>query len=370
MRFQQSWEDVADNNLDDSIQENVKQIVQYAIKNGINHFETARGYGSSEKQLGLIFAQLPRDQLIVQTKIGPKNSEKEFLDTFNVSLQNLQLDYVDLLSIHGINTPFLLKKSLKGGSLKAIRKLQADGRVRHVGFSTHGSTQIIIDAINSGEFDYVNLHWFFFDQHKLPAIEAAAKQDMGIFIISPNDKGGKLYAPPDKLTKLCEPLTPMGFNDLFCLANKNVHTLSMGVAKPQDFDAHLNILPKLKNAAAEIQPIIEKIDAEAIRILGREWARHWQDGLPTHLECGAPLYQILLMLNIYKAFDMLEFGKMRYNLLGSGDHWFPGEKVDKINMDAIKVCLKDYRFASKIPQLLLEAHNIFNDDNTKRLSKS
>ena len=41
---------------------------------------------------------------------------------------------------------------------------------------------------------------------------------MGVFIISPNDKGGKLYEPPPKLTELCAPLTPMQFNDLYCLA--------------------------------------------------------------------------------------------------------------------------------------------------------
>ena len=38
---------------------------------------------------------------------------------------------------------------------------------------------------------------------------------MGVFIISPNDKGGKLYAPPPKLETICAPLTPMQFNDLY-----------------------------------------------------------------------------------------------------------------------------------------------------------
>ena len=40
---------------------------------------------------------------------------------------------------------------------------------------------------------------------------AARQRDMGVFIISPNDKGGKLYDPPPKLTRLCAPLTPMQF---------------------------------------------------------------------------------------------------------------------------------------------------------------
>ena len=370
MRYQQSWEDIDDNKLDEKVQANVDKCIHYAFDHGINHIETARGYGSSEQQLGLVLPGLPRDEIIVQTKIGPKDSEDEFLKTFDISMKNLQLDYVDLFGIHGINTPFLLRKSLKGGTLKAIRRLQNEGRIRHVGFSTHGPTQTIIDAIETGEFSYVNLHWFYFDQNNQPAIDAAAKQDMGVFIISPNDKGGMLYAPPKRLSDICAPLTPMEFNDLFCLANKKVHTISIGVTKPEDFDAHLEILPELTNAENTISPVLKKINDEAIRILGADWVSHWQDGLPLPEQCnGAPLYHILRMLNMYKAFDMLEYGKMRYNLLGQGGHWFPGEKVDRIDWKALEKSLKDYRFSDRIPDMLREAHKLFNAEDKQRLSE-
>jgi len=370
MRYQQSWEDIDGCKLDEKVQENVDKCIHYAFDHGINHIETARGYGSSEQQLGLVLPGLPRDEIIVQTKIGPKESEDEFLKTFDVSMKNLQLDYVDLFGIHGINTPFLLRKSLKGGTLKAIRRLQDEGRIRHAGFSSHGPTQTIIEAIETGEFSYVNLHWFYFDQNNQSAIDAATRQDMGVFIISPNDKGGMLYAPPNKLSDICAPLTPMGFNDLFCLANKQVHTISLGVARPQDFDAHLDIIPDLKNAEHIISPVITKLNKEACRILGDDWVNHWKEGLPLPEECnGTPIYQILRMLNMYKAFDMLEHGKMRYNLLGQGGHWFPGEKVDKIDWKALEKCLKDYRFADRIPDMLREAHELFNAEDIQRLSE-
>ena len=44
------------------------------------------------------------------------------------------------------------------------------------------------------------------------AVQAARRKDMGVFIISPNDKGGKLYDPPPRLVKLCAPLSPMSRN--------------------------------------------------------------------------------------------------------------------------------------------------------------
>ena len=371
MRYQQSWRDLQENGLDAKGQENLEACIHRAVDSGINHIETARGYGSSEYQLGRVLPTLPRDEIIVQTKIGPAASEAEFLKTFDLSMEHLQLDYVDLMGVHGINTSFLLRKTLKGGTLKAIRKLQDEGRIRHVGFSTHGPTQVIEDAINTGEFSYVNLHWYYFDQCNWSAIEAATEQDMGVFIISPNDKGGRLYEPPPKLVDLCSPLTPMGFNDLFCLADPRVHTISLGVARPSDFDAHLDILPYMKDVSAHIDPIQERLHAEAVEQLGADWANHWQDGLPTVNERpgGIPLYHVLRMHNMAKAFDMTGYGKMRYNLLGSGDHWFPGDKVDKVDWDALTERLKDYRFADRVPAMLRETHELLNAEDKKRLSE-
>ena len=86
------------------------------------------------------------------------------------------------------------------------KALVDSGRVRHVGFSTHATPDVISAAIRSDEFDYVNLHWYFVNDLNRVCVAEAAQRDMGVFIISPNDKGGKLYAPPEKLVKLCAPL--------------------------------------------------------------------------------------------------------------------------------------------------------------------
>jgi len=371
MRYQQSWQDLQDNGLDAAGQDNLAACIHRAIDAGINHIETARGYGSSEYQLGLVLPALPRDKIIVQTKIAPHDTEAEFLMTFDLSMKHLQLDYVDLLGVHGINTSALLNKTLKGGTLKAIRKLQNEGRVRHVGFSSHGPTQTIVDAIETGEFSYANIHWYYFDPCNWPAIEAATKRDMGVFIISPNDKGGKLYEPPAKLVDLCAPLTPMGFNDLFCLADKRIHTISLGVVRPSDFDAHLAILPHLAKASEVIAPVLQRLHDEAVLQLGADWVDHWHEGLPDvdDVPGNVNLYHILRMLNMAKAYDMSGYGKMRYNLLGNGGHWFPGQKASDESGEALTACLKDYRFADRIPGYLAEAHALFNAEDKKRLSE-
>ena len=114
-------------------------------------------------------------------------------------MKYLKLDHVDLLSLHGINNRELLDWSLrKNGCLAAARQLQKEGRARFIGFSTHATTDVILEAVNSGGFDYLNVHWYFVNDLNWPAVAAAHRQDMGVFIISPNDKGGKLYEPPQK----------------------------------------------------------------------------------------------------------------------------------------------------------------------------
>src|SRR5437867_3286185 len=243
MRYQFKWQDVDPREIPRENQQNLEATIRRAFELGINHIETARGYGSSEMQLGNVLPTLPRDKLIVQTKVSPKPASAEFLRAFETSLKYLRLDYVDLLALHGINNRQLLDYSLRpNGCLAAARQLQKQGRVRFVGFSTHATPDIILEAVKSGEFDYLNVHWYFVNDLNWPAIAAARARDMGIFIISPNDKGGKLYEPPPKLVELCAPLTPMQFNDLYCLARPQVHTLSCGAARPGDFDEHLRAL--------------------------------------------------------------------------------------------------------------------------------
>lgn len=206
MRYQYKWQDVPQWQIPRDNQDNLEATIRRSLELGINHIETARGYGSSEMQLGRILPKIPREKLIVQTKVSPQADAKGFLHEFEQSLRKLKLDYVDLLGLHGINNAEFLEYSLRpGGCLDIAKKLQEQGKIRFIGFSTHGATEIILQAINTNQFDYVNLHWYYINQNNWAAIEAATHHDMGVFIISPSNKGGNLYDPPQKLVDLCTP---------------------------------------------------------------------------------------------------------------------------------------------------------------------
>ena len=373
MRYQYKWQDVPSSEIPKENQRNLSQTIHRALDLGINHIETARGYGTSEMQLGEILPTFPREKLIIQTKVSPTSDPKEFRRKFNQSLSFLKLDYVDLLGLHGINNQEILDWSIRpGGCLEEAKKLRAMGKVRFIGFSTHGPTDIIVKTITTDQFDYVNLHWYWINQFNWAAIEAAQKHDVGVFIISPSDKGGKLYQPPQKLVDLCQPLTPMVFNDLFCLSHGQVHTLSLGAARPTDFEEHLGVLPLLDKAEEILPPILARLEQEAIACLGEDWYRTWHVGLPSVEETPGNINipVILWLRNLALAYDMLDYGKMRYNLLGNAGHWFPGVKAEGVASLDLSQCLANSPHRDKIPALLADADRLLGGESVQRLSSS
>ncbi|MEM9187331.1 MAG: aldo/keto reductase [Planctomycetota bacterium] len=385
MRYQQTWDDAPLEVVEDENQRNLEATIRRSLELGINHIETARGYGTSERQLGVLFPKLlaagtPRGDLIVQTKIAPHAEPAVFRQQVEESLERLNLDYVDLLGLHGINTHELLWQSVRpGGCLEVARQLQAEGKVRHVGFSTHGSTELIVDTLRCdahGGFDYVNLHWYYIFQRNWPAVEVAAERDIGVFIISPTHKGGMLYDPPAKLSRLCKPLHPLVFNCLFCLARPEVHTLSLGASQPSDFDLQMQAVPMVDNAAELLPPIVDRLREAMVEAVGAELAGRYAEGLPAWDDDSPGYMNVPIMLwlrNLALAYDMTEYGKMRYNLLGNGGHWFPGlgaKNLDTLDPDQLTKAFKSSPFADQIVDLLRETEQLLGGTEVKRLSTS
>jgi len=372
MRFQQSWEDLPAEKVEESVQRNLEATVLRSLELGINHIETARGYGTSEMQLGWILPKLPREKMIVQTKVEPMADPAQFRRTFEQSLSNLRLNHVELLSLHGVNDALTLDWSIrKGGCLEMARQLQSEGLCKHVGFSTHATNDLILRAIETDGFDYVNLHWYFVNELNAGAFHAAAARDMGLFIISPNDKGGMLYSPPAKLSELCAPLSPIAFNNLWCLARPEVHTLSVGAARPGDFDEHVRSLEFYERAAEVVAPVELRLRAALEEALGADWCRGWAQGLPAYVDVPGEvnLQEILRIWTYVKGLDLLQWGKMRYNLMGNAGHWFPGANAGKADAPAIQKALRGYAFADKLGDILAEAHELLLDAPKKRLSE-
>ncbi|MGE9297426.1 MAG: aldo/keto reductase [Puniceicoccales bacterium] len=373
MRFQQAWDDIPEEQIKAEEQARIESTIHRALELGINHIETARGYGSSEFQLSKVLKDIPREKYILQSKVTPNGDPKKFEEVLQQTFARLGCEYLDLFSFHGINLPEHIDWIIRpGGCMEVARRWQKEGRIRHVGFSTHGTCKTITQAIETGEFDYVNLHWYFINQTNWAAIEAANRHDMGVFIISPNDKGGKLYEPPQKLVDLCAPLTPMAFNSLFCLRRPEVHTLSVGASKPAEYDPQIEALRHYDNIDATIAPIEERIREAMVDALGADWWPRYLEGLPTWDEAPGEinLPYILRLWSLAKGLDMHEYGKYRYNMIGEANHWMAGNKADEFDEAAVLQALNGHPHAARIPGILREAHTMFGGMPGKRLSSA
>ena len=373
MRYQHKWQDVPLSEIPEDNQRNLEATIRRSIELGLNHIETARFYGSSEVQLGQILPKLNRQDYIFQTKVTPTADAQEFRRTFELCLSRLNLEYVDLLGIHGINDLTTSDYALRsGGCWEVAKQLQAEGKVRFIGFSTHAPTDVIINAIETDKFDYVNLHWYYINQTNWTAIEAATNHDMGVFIISPTNKGGLLNKPSAKLVELCQPLSPIVFNDLFCLSHPQVHTLSIGAAEPSDFAEHIKTLALLDRASELLPPIVDRLERAAVDKLGSEWMQTWREGLPALADTpgNINIAAILWLRNLAIAYDMVEYGQMRYNLLENGGHWFPGAKATNVKALDFSTCLANSPHATKIPDLLIETDRLLGGMEVKRLSQT
>ena len=147
MRFQQSWSDLAPDQITAASQANLRATLSAAVAHGFHHVETARHYGSSERQLGWLLPQVPDAERILQTKVPPQEDPAAFEAELALSFERLAVDRVDCLAIHGINLSEHLQATLKpGGCMEVARRWQ-----RERGNSQSESTTAAGGASNSRE---------------------------------------------------------------------------------------------------------------------------------------------------------------------------------------------------------------------------
>jgi uncharacterized protein len=349
MRYVDGWTPPPDR-LPPAMVEQCAEMVRQALDAGINHIETAKGYGKSEHCYGRVLSELgvPRDRYYFMTKGAPETAEDTHRQ-LEAQLKALRMDHIDLYAWHGINTPRRYAVAVaKGGPVEVLRRYQEQGVIGSVGFSTHGSVRIITDAIATDLFDFVNLHYYYFFQRNWGAVLQAAARDMGVFIISPNDKGGQLFNAPPELRELTAPLSPIQFNARFCLKTPHVHTLSFGMTEAAHVQEMLGTFPVSMPASDADLAIERRLNAQVDALSSYDGFE--LEGDPS----GINIPEVLRFRRMLRCFGMREFGRYRYNMFQPDSEWFQGEFASDENLARVDLS----RLPANVPviEMLRETH--------------
>lgn len=356
MRYHDGWSKPRDQPHREMV-EHCMRTLTTAFERGINHVETAHGYGKSEYAHGAAFAELGLDRraFTLMTK-GSAATGDEMKRVIEEQLTGLRTDYIDLYGFHGLNNAAILEQALKpGGPLDVLEQYRQEGVIGHLGFSTHAPLDVICRAILSNRFAFVNLHYYYFFQRNWAAIVLAQSLDMGVFIISPNDKGGRLFHPPPTLQRLTAPLTPIQWNARFCLRLSGVHTLSFGMTELSHFDEMEGVFPTSVPLSPQDLGIQHRLDARLEVDPLSAYDGHELGDDPS----GINIPEVLRFRRMVKCYDMLAFGKYRYNMFDSKGHWFPGAFATKENV--AKVDLSRVPPGIPLAEMLTETHELLLD---------
>ena len=111
-----------------------------------------------------------------------------------------------------------------------------------------------------------------------------------------------------------------------------------------------------------VPPIDRRLREAMTEVLGAAWLADWEKGIPEWEQVPGHIniWEILRLWNYAKSLDMVEFGKMRYNLLGNADHWFPGPKVRRFDDRRMIELHRDSPIADRLPAILREAHALLD----------
>ena len=176
-------------------------VVRHCFERGINFFDTANMYGDSEKKIGLALESV-RERVVIATKTLERSADGA-AKHIAYSLDNLKTDYLDLYQLHSISKQDDWDTIVApGGALEAVQQAQAEGKIRHIGFSSH-DISLAIKVCRSKLFASIQIPFNFIEKDPADELFPVARElDMGIIAMKP--LGGGLLGRADLCFKFLQ----------------------------------------------------------------------------------------------------------------------------------------------------------------------
>lgn len=195
----------------------VRQMVAYALDKGVNYFDTAWGYhnGNSEKVIGEVLAEYPRDSFYLASKFPgyDLNNIDKVEEIFEAQLEKCGVEYFDFYLFHNVcelNIDAYLDE--KHGIYDYLIEQKKNGRIRHLGFSTHGTLNTMrrfLDAYGDDmEFCQIQLNWLDWKMQNAKAkVEMLNERNIPVWVMEPV-RGGKLASLDPEYADMLKAVRP------------------------------------------------------------------------------------------------------------------------------------------------------------------
>ena len=195
----------------------VEQMVEYAMENGVNYFDTAYPYhdGESERVIGRILSQYPRESYFLADKFPGHQIFDDYTPErfFEEQLERCQVEYFDFYLLHNVYEKSI--NTYKDSNWKIVNYLleqKKNGRIKHLGFSSHGSKEIMkeIIAYCQGELEFCLIQLNYLDwtlQGAREKYEMLTEMGIPVWVMEPV-RGGKLARLSDEQEAFLKKLRP------------------------------------------------------------------------------------------------------------------------------------------------------------------
>ncbi|MDR0469431.1 MAG: aldo/keto reductase [Peptococcaceae bacterium] len=200
--------------------EAASKLIDHAMANGINYFDTAYTYRGSEAFAGLALSRYPRDSYYLATKCPPwmLKDEGDFERIFAESLARCRTDYFDFYLVHNLaqearraalNDDYF-ERFVQLGMYAMLQKKKAEGKIRHVGFSFHGTPALLQKLTDYFDWDFAQIQLNYLDWTATEAerqYEILAGHQIPVVVMEPL-RGGALAVLNDESAHMLNAAQP------------------------------------------------------------------------------------------------------------------------------------------------------------------
>lgn len=255
------------------------KMIRHSIDQGINYVDTAYMYhkGKSEELVGKALKDGYREKVLLADKmpVWLAKDEEKMKEIFDTQFERLDVDCIDMYLVHSVDGP-IWRRAQKFNLMDFLYEKQAEGKIKHIGFSFHGDLDLFKEIIDMYDWDFCQIQLNYMDKEFQAGVEGlkyAAAKGIPVIIMEPL-KGGKLT---DKLPASVKELwdnapvkrTPAEWGLRWVANHPEVLCILSGMSSGEQLEENLRIMSEAEpdSLTEEELAIIDKASDEYNKLI-------------------------------------------------------------------------------------------------------